>query len=460
VESTAREGHWRSYGVGIDTHSQFITVTVIIPDYVGGKEHQHRKSFPTDVPSLKCAKAWVQALLLPVQPTTAALHYTLESSATYHIPVVMTWGDKPSVINPAHAKLGTRKTDDIDSGSLAMQDLHGRWPVTYLHSPTLTAARVLLKERSRWTRIAGTLRKAVMSGLNRFGHAFQTLRKNNQDPYPIVEDFLRNGKVDLPEANKCIGSVPIPKTLADYWVEQLVNSTKYQFLAKQHQAMAKELIDAEVFTSLKGHLAGKHLLKLLESVPGVGSITAATFAAEVGDIGRFNNVKACVAWSGFDPSLKVSAGKVTAHVTRGGHRHLHWLLCEAAGAVLRMKDCSLTRWGQNIAQKHKKGGHAKAVGALGRRIVEGMYYTWTREEEWKPSKQLEKSHATKEEPNRDRERDPSAENDGRSTGRGTRPRTARAGGEAASSNSHPAGRPAGADGARDGDAANEADGGE
>jgi hypothetical protein len=77
VESTAREGHWRSYGVGIDTHSQFITVTVIIPDYVGGKEHQHRKSFPTDVPSLKCAKAWVQALLLPVQPTTAPLHYTL-----------------------------------------------------------------------------------------------------------------------------------------------------------------------------------------------------------------------------------------------------------------------------------------------------------------------------------------------------------------------------------------------
>jgi hypothetical protein len=30
--SIEREGHWRSYGIGIDTHSQFVTVTVLVPD--------------------------------------------------------------------------------------------------------------------------------------------------------------------------------------------------------------------------------------------------------------------------------------------------------------------------------------------------------------------------------------------------------------------------------------------
>lgn len=338
----------------------------------------------------------MRGLLLHLQPPTAALHYTLESSATYHLPLVLSWGDQPSIINPAHAKLGSRKTDDIDSASLAEQDLKGKWRVSYVHPPELTAARILLKERSRWTRIASTLRKAILSGLNRFGHAFQTLRTEEIDPYPILEDFLRNGKVALPAAQKCVGPLAVPKPLADYWIEQLVNSATDLLRAKQHHQAATEILREQTFQTLHGGISGKEVLKLLQTVPGVGPVTAATFAAEVGSIERFNTAKSCAAWAGFDPSLKISAGKVTAHVTRGGHRHLHWLLCEAAGAVLRTKDCPLRRWGQAIAQKHKKGGYQKATGAVGRRIVEGLYHVWCRAEAWKPSRHLESDNASEE----------------------------------------------------------------
>lgn len=392
--STECEGHWRSYGIGIDTHSQFVTVTVVIPDYAGGKERLHRKNFPTDLLSLQGARSWVQGLILHLQPPSAALHYTLESSATYHLPLVLCWGGMPSIINPAHAKLGARKTDDIDSASLAQQDLHGKWPTSYVHSPTLTAARVLLKERTRWSRLASTLRKSILSGLNRFGHAFQTLRKDGIDPYPIVEDFLRSGQVVLAAAQKCVGPIAIPRELADYWIEQLVNAASNLHRAKQHHKAAREVLQSQTFQTLRKSISGKELLGLLGTVPGVGPVTAATFAAEVGSIERFATVKGCVAWTGFDPSLKVSAGRVTAHVTRGGHRHLHWLLCEAAGAVLRRKDCPLMRWGRAIAQKHKKGGYQKATGAIGRRIVEGLYHVWCRAEEWKATRRLESDHGS------------------------------------------------------------------
>jgi transposase len=394
--STERDGHWRSYGIGIDTHSQFVTVTVLIPDYAAGKERLHRKNFPTDLLSLRSAQEWVRGLILHLQPASDPLHYTLESSATYHLPLVHCWGGKPSIINPAHAKLDTRKTDDIDSGSLAEQDLKGKWRTSFVHSPELTAARILLKERARWSRLASTLRKSILSGLNRFGHAFQTLRPDHIDPYPLIEDFLRNGKVSLAEAVKCVGPLAVPRELADYWIEQLVNSATYLLRAKQHHKTATEILRKQTFTTLHGQIGGKELLKLLETVPGVGPVTATTFVAEVGSIERFDTARGCAAWAGFDPSLKISGGKVVAHVTRGGHRHLHWLICEAAGAVLRSKDCSLMRWGQAIAHKHKKGGYQKATGAVGRRIVEGLYHVWCRAEEWKPSKQLESDHAAEE----------------------------------------------------------------
>lgn len=65
--STERAGHWRSYGIGIYAHSQFVTVTVVVPDYAGGTERLHRKNFYTDLESLRGALAWVRGLIPPSQ---------------------------------------------------------------------------------------------------------------------------------------------------------------------------------------------------------------------------------------------------------------------------------------------------------------------------------------------------------------------------------------------------------
>jgi hypothetical protein len=117
-----------------------------------------------------------------------------------------------------------------------------------------------------------------------------------------------------------------------------------------------------------GPLGGKQLLTLLATVPGVGEATSLTWLAEVLDPRRFENAKQVAAFAGCDPSLKVSAGKVTSHVRRHGDQRLHQALLYAASGVLRRTGCPLGQWGRSIAGRHKTGGHRKACGAVARRI--------------------------------------------------------------------------------------------
>jgi transposase len=385
-QTTERAGHWRSYGVGIDCHSRFITVTVVIPNYATGRETHHQKNFDASFADLKRAKKWVQATL-PVRPEGAAadFHYTLESSATYHLPVVCAFGGTPSVINPNLAKLGARKTDRIDSRSLAQQDLQGKWPASYQHTPEQTALRVLIKERRRWANIASALSKSISTGLNKFGYTFQVLGSPRDSAVrPVIEDFLRGKEPLEAEAKACLSGVPIPAALTKRWLECFDQIDAVQKKVNELEREVRTGLRTLTFWTDGGAKTGKEMLTLLDTIPGVGDITAMTWLLEVGEIRRFVGCKAAVAWAGFDPSLKVSAGKVTAHVRRKGNRLIHYLVCEGAGSVLRRNSHWLGAWGLRLARKHRKGGWQKAVGAVGRRMVQGLYWVTYRGEPWQP----------------------------------------------------------------------------
>jgi hypothetical protein len=121
-------------------------------------------------------------------------------------------------------------------------------------------------------------------------------------------------------------------------------------------------------------ISGADLYDLLRTVPGVGETTALTWLAEVTDPRRFDHPKQVAAYCGCDPSLKVSAGKVTTHVRRAGNERLHQALLYAASGLLRRTGDPIGQWGRSIAGRHKKGGHRKACGAVARRIAAGLWH--------------------------------------------------------------------------------------
>ena len=118
-------------------------------------------------------------------------------------------------------------------------------------------------------------------------------------------------------------------------------------------------------TDVIAFLPGKEMLQLLQSVPGVGPVTAAVWLAEVVTPRRFPSPKALTAYIGCDPSLKVSAGKVTERGKGGGggtstlalfNRHKCWFLFDGgrAGAggdlTVRKETLRTSRWKISLQQ--------------------------------------------------------------------------------------------------------------
>ena len=121
-----------------------------------------------------------------------------------------------------------------------------------------------------------------------------------------------------------------------------------------------------------GTIPGKEAVRILCTAPGVGEITSFTWLAYVGTPRRFPNAKALNAYSGLDPSLKVSAGKVTSTKKRGGCRVLHSILVNSADRVVRAHSEAFGRWGYLMAKS--SGKWKKATNAVGRKINTALYY--------------------------------------------------------------------------------------
>jgi len=109
-------------------------------------------------------------------------------------------------------------------------------------------------------------------------------------------------------------------------------------------------------------------VQLLQTIDGVGPITALAFKAEVDDPRRFEDSKDVAAYIGLTPS-QYSSGEVHRQggISKKGSKRTRYLLVEAASALLtRCKVWSkLKAWGMKI---QKKKGTRKATVAAARKL--------------------------------------------------------------------------------------------
>jgi transposase len=354
------------YGVGVDTHSQFIQVCVLVRS--GGTVRRFEATFRTLWERLGAARAWVAEKLGQLAPH--GFRYCIESTGTYHLPVVQAFGGQPSVVNPLLAGPTRRKTDVLDARLLAHHSITGLWKESYVAPPQVQQLRLLWQQQResarRATRISNRLNGIVL----RFGHTFGALAPMRS------REGLANLETLLAERTPC-GPALCPAGLPDAikpLVQSLVQDMKAATAATRswgNEALA--YLRSCRWPTGKGDMAGADLYHLLRTVPGVGEATAITWLAEVGDPNRFAGPKQVAAYCGCDPSLKVSAGKVTSQTRRRGNDKLHWVLVNAASGVLRRHSEPLGRWGRSIAGRHRKGGFRKACGAVARRQAIGLW---------------------------------------------------------------------------------------
>jgi len=107
-------------------------------------------------------------------------------------------------------------------------------------------------------------------------------------------------------------------------------------------------------------------LKNLRTVPGVGPITALTWALEIGDISRFRSVKQAISYCGLCGDEKSSADKVLrTPISKKRNKHIQRVLVEAA----KLGSKQIHELAQ-VYEKEKQKGHAnRATFAVARKMV-------------------------------------------------------------------------------------------
>ena len=117
-------------------------------------------------------------------------------------------------------------------------------------------------------------------------------------------------------------------------------------------------------------------IKLLTTIPGVGTITAMTFKAEIDDPKRFKNSRAVGAYLGMTPK-QYSSGetKRLGRISKCGSPEVRGLLNEAAVVLLTRSEkwSKLKAWGLKIARKH---GFKSACMAVARKLAVIMHRMW------------------------------------------------------------------------------------
>jgi transposase len=115
----------------------------------------------------------------------------------------------------------------------------------------------------------------------------------------------------------------------------------------------------------------------LDTVCGIGSVTALTFRAVIDDPARFTSSRALTSYLGLVPSERSSGdSRRLGRVTKTGDTLLRALLVQAAWCVMRSKSteyAGLKTWANGIAERRGKG---RAAVALARKLARILFAMW------------------------------------------------------------------------------------
>jgi transposase len=362
----------KQYGVGCDCHSKFLQISVLVKRDITVLEY--KREFNTDWDSVVKARDWILSVLetcaSPPADVSGGIHYCIESTSVYHVVVLKAWDGMPSVINPSIAGASKKKTDVLDARQLAIFDLTGTWRESFVPSGEIDELRVLLAERNNFNKLATRCSNRINNTLLKFGY---TLGRdgsvtNNNNIREVIEDQIS----DHPSEISGICPLGIPEDVKTVFSEGYRQYDMYHQLVSEYDRKIIAKIRSMKWETGTDTIDGNTMMRLLCTAPGIGEKTAILWMARIVTPRRFPNKKALAAYCALDPSLKVSAGKVTSTVKRGGCKDLHSMLCQAASNLVRRHNEPFGRWGYNIAVK--SGRWKKGISAVARKLAVALYY--------------------------------------------------------------------------------------
>jgi transposase len=267
-------------------------------------------------------------------------------------------GMVPQLVNARRAKLmsgSINKTDKLDVRGINRLQRSGTLPTVWIPPRKLRDARELPRTRMVLVRQRTQLKNRIHANLAKYG------LKTGE----VSDLFGVRGRRILDDL---LNEFP---TETRYATEALIEELDHL------QAKIKELEGrtAELFGEIKA-------LELIKTLPGVALILGVVILTEVGDVKRFPSASHLASYAGKTPRVHASGGHVRYGHTRPDVNHyLKWAYAEAANAVMIHRRRHPRRHVSRLYERVKRrGGHQKAIGAVGRHLAEATYWMLKKKE--------------------------------------------------------------------------------
>ena len=336
------------YYIGLDVHKR--TISYCVKD-AAGCVHMEGKIGSTR----RELDAWIKTL---PQPRTIAMEATIFTGWIYdHL---LPHAEKVKVAHPLMLRAiaaAKRKNDRIDASKIADCLRCDFLPECHMASTEIRDRRRTLRYRELLVKQMVQMKNRV-SGLLMEKGVTHTKRRLHKVGY-FAELMSESKEIDA-------SIRPLLK------------------LSREHIVRAQKL-DYALVSSLERDPLLAERLKRLRTVPGVGPITALTWALEIGDYTRFPSVKEAISYCGLCGAEKSSADKVMrTPISKQRNKHIQHVLVEAAKLAPRLNhDLALI-----YEKEMQKGNRNRATLAVTRKIVAYLLAVERRKQDFVSADQL------------------------------------------------------------------------
>ena len=345
-----------------------------------------------------------ESLILKLEAFKNELEVGMEATGHYWLSIYSYLVEKNftvRVINPIQTdgwrqgvEIRKRKTDIIDSLLIADLLRYGDFVETSLSNEDYLSLRNLSRFRSYLISSIGDLKRKTIALLDQvfpeytssFSNIFGKTSKEILSNFSTPSDFEDINSDDLNTFLESVSKKNYASKKIDELSKKASSSFGINFCLDSFSLQIKMLIEQISFIQNQVSDVENEIELLLEklnspitTIPGIGSVNAATILGEIGDIKRFSNPSKLVAYAGLDASISQS-GEYEAtynHMSKRGSPYLRRALFQSA---LRAEFCDPV-FSDYYQKKISEGKHhLVATNAVARKLCHTIFAVLTKDE--------------------------------------------------------------------------------
>lgn len=345
-----------------------------------------------------------ESLILKLEAFKNELEVGMEATGHYWLSLYSYLVEKNftvRVINPIQTdgwrqgvEIRKRKTDIIDSLLIADLLRYGDFVETSLSNEDYLSLRNLSRFRSYLISSIGDLKRKTIALLDQvfpeyassFSNIFGKTSKEILSNFSTPSDFEDINSDDLNTFLESVTRKNYASKKIDELSKKASSSFGINFCLDSFSLQIKMLIEQISFIQNQVSDVENEIEVLLEklnspitTIPGIGSVNAATILGEIGDIKRFSNPSKLVAYAGLDASVSQSGEYESTynHMSKRGSPYLRRALFQSALRAEFFDPVFSAYYQKKISEgKH----HLVATNAVARKLCHTIFAVLTKNE--------------------------------------------------------------------------------